>query len=112
LVVPDELLAAIKDMIKKAEDPKIKKHFENFSKTLLMSFVDLDTDVSISFSNGRGIVESGTIDNPNLLIRTDSRTIIDIFNGNLSAVRAFMSGKIKADGPTRDLMKLQHLLKA
>jgi putative sterol carrier protein len=112
LVTQDELLTAIQNMIKRAEDPKMLKRFENFSRTLLMSFGDLGTDISVIFANGKGIVESKTIENPNMVIKTDSKTIIDILSGNLSAMRAFMSGKIKADGPAKDLMKLQHLLKA
>lgn len=112
MVTQDELLTAIQKMIKRAEEPKMLKRFESFSKTLLMSFADLGTSICITFTNGKGIVESGTIENPNMVIKTDSKTIVEILSGNLSAMRAFMSGKIKADGPARDLMKLQHLLKA
>ncbi len=99
-------------MVKKTEEPKMQKRFSNYSKTLLMSFEDIGIDLTVSFVDGKGTVEKGTIADPNMTVRTDSRTIIDIMSGNLSAMRAFMSGKIKADGPARDLMKLQHLLKA
>jgi putative sterol carrier protein len=111
MVTQDELLEAIRKMIKKAEDPKLQKRFENFTKTLLMSFHDLGTDISITFIDGKGSVESRTIESPDMVIKTDSMTIIEILAGHLSAMRAVMSGKIKADGPARDLMKLQHLLK-
>ncbi|TFG33014.1 SCP2 sterol-binding domain-containing protein [Candidatus Thorarchaeota archaeon] len=99
-------------MVKKAEEPKMQKRFANYSKTLLMSFEDLEINLSISFVDGKGTVERGGIPEPNMTVKTDSRTILDILSGNLSAMRAFMSGKIKADGPAKDLMKLQHLLKA
>ena len=108
----DEFLEAILKMVKKTEEPKMQKRFSNFSKTLLMSFEDLGIDFTISFVDGKGTVEKGTLTEPNMSVRTDSRTILDILGGNLSAMRAFMTGKIKADGPARDLMKLQHLLKA
>ncbi len=112
MVTQDELLAAIQSMIGKAEVPKMQKHFANFNRSLLMTFEDLGMDISVVFVEGKGTVERGAIESPGMTIRTDSRTIIDILNGSLSAMRAFMSGKIKADGPARDLMKLQHLLKS
>jgi putative sterol carrier protein len=99
-------------MISRTEDPKMQKHFVNYSRSLLMSLDDIGKDIAIIFENGRGIVEMGKIENPTMTIKTDCKTIIDIINGNLSAMRAVLSGKIKADGPAKDLMKLQHLLKA
>ena len=108
----DEILEAIQNMVKKAEEPKMQKRFSNYSKTLLMSFEDLGFDLGVSFVDGKGTVEKGEITEPDMTIKTDSKTILDILSGNLSAMRAFMSGKIKADGPARDLMKLQHLLKS
>ncbi|MDH4212951.1 MAG: SCP2 sterol-binding domain-containing protein [Candidatus Odinarchaeota archaeon] len=111
MVTDDEILLTLQKMIDRAEDPKIQKHFVNYSKSLLMSFDDLGKDVAIIFENGKGTVEMRTIEEPNMTIKTDSKTIIDILAGNLSAMRAFMSGKIKAEGPAKDLMKLQRLLK-
>ena len=107
----DEILEAIQNMMKKAEEPKMQKRFANYSKTLVMSFEDLGVDLTVSFVDGKGTVEKGGIPEPNMTVKTDSRTILDILGGNLSAMRAFMSGRIKANGPARDLMKLQHLLK-
>lgn len=108
----DELLLAIDKMIKRAEDPKIAKKFSGYSKKLLMSFEDIHINLIVTFVDGKGTVQKGTIDDPSMKVITDSKTITDILNGNLSAMRAFMSGKIKAEGPAKDLMKLQHLLKA
>ena len=107
-----EILEAILKMVKKIEEPKMQKRFSKYTKTLVMSFEDLSFDLTLSFVDGKGTVEKGTLADPNMSVRTDSRTILDILGGNLSAMRAFMTGKIKADGPARDLMKLQHLLKA
>jgi len=112
LTVEEEILEAILKMVKKIEEPKMQKRFSKYTKTLVMSFEDLSFDLTLSFVDGKGTVEKGTLTDPNMSVRTDSRTILDILGGNLSAMRAFMTGKIKADGPARDLMKLQHLLKA
>ena len=112
MTTEDELLEAILTMVKKTEAPKMQKRFTNYTKTLVMSFEDLGIDFTVSFIDGKGTVEKGIAPEPNMTVRTDTKTIIDILGGNLSAMRAFMSGKIKADGPARDLMKLQHLLKS
>jgi len=106
-----ELLVAIQEMIQRIEEPKMAKKFANYSKSLLMKFQDIGLDIAIKFNDGKGIATKGTITNPTMKVTTDSKTLIDILSGNLSAMRAFMSGKIKAEGPTGDLMKLQHLLK-
>ncbi len=112
MVTDDEILSTIQKMISRAEEPKMQKHFVSFNKSLLMLFDDLEKNIAIIFENGKGTVELGTIEEPNMTIKTDSRTIIDIIEGNLSAMRAFMSGKIKADGAAKDLIKLQRLLKS
>jgi putative sterol carrier protein len=112
LTSEDDILEAIQNMVKKAEEPNMQKRFSNYSKTLRMSFEDLGIDLTILFVDGKGTVEKGGVSEPDMTVKTDSKTILDILSGNLSAMRAFMSGKIKADGPARDLMKLQHLLKS
>ncbi|TFG33655.1 SCP2 sterol-binding domain-containing protein [Candidatus Thorarchaeota archaeon] len=112
MVSEEDLLLAIEKMIERAEDPKIARRFTNYSKSLLMSFQDIELDIIIIFEDGKGTVQKGTCDSPSMKVTTDSKTIIDILGGDLSAMRAFMTGKIKADGPAKDLMKLQHLLKA
>ena len=112
MVTQEELLTSIQNMIDKAGDPKMQKRFVNFNRRLLMKFEDMGMDISVVFVEGKGTVERGAIESPDMTIKTDSKTITDILNGSLSAMRAFMSGKIKADGPARDLMKLQHLLKS
>lgn len=112
MVTDEEILDTIQKMINRAEEPKLQKHFMNFNKSLLMSFNDIGKDIAIIFENGKGTVSMREIEDPTMTIKTDSKTIIDILDGSLSAMRAFMSGKIKADGPARDLMKLQRLLKA
>ncbi|TFH11508.1 MAG: hypothetical protein E4H14_00740, partial [Candidatus Thorarchaeota archaeon] len=96
LTSEDEILEAIQKMVKKAEEPKMEKRFSNYSKTLLMSFEDIGIDLTVLFVDGKGTVEKGRISDPNMTVKTDSKTILDILSGNLSAMRAVMSGKIKA----------------
>jgi putative sterol carrier protein len=98
-------------MVKKAEDPRQQARFKSFTRTLLMRFSDLGLEFAINFNDGKATVSEGGLDKPDMTVTSDSQTIIGILNGELSAMRAFMGGRIKADGAARDLMKLQHLLK-
>jgi putative sterol carrier protein len=107
-----DVIAAVKRMVQKVSEPKLQKRFEGFTKRMQMNYSDLDLHVFILFENGNATVSEGVSENPDITVTTDSKTILSILDGSLSAMRAFMSGKIKADGSTRDLMKLQHLLKA
>jgi len=98
--------------VNRVEEPKNQKRFQNYEKIMMMTYKDIDLDVTIEFKDGKAVVMEGTHDSPDMKIITDTMTILGILDGSKSAMRSFMGGKIKADGPARDLMKLQHLLKA
>ncbi len=108
----EEVIAAIQRMVAKIETPKLQKRFAEFNRTMLMTYNDLDLHITIKFEDGKAVATEGSLNAPDMTVTTDSKTILSILDGSLSAMRAFMTGKIKADGPARDLMKLQHLLKA
>ena len=108
----EELLQALEKMVSKVGEPKMEKKFRDFHRLLLMTFTDLEIDVSINFEGVIATITEGTLPDAHLTITTDSDTIVGILDGSVSAMRSFMGGKIKANGPTRDLLKLQHLLKA
>jgi len=108
----EEVLEAMRKMVSRIEEPKMQKQFEGFNKTLLMSYRDLGLDVTIVIQNGEATVSEGTPANPDLTVTTDSATILGILNGSVSATRAGISGKIKTKGAMKDLLKLQHLMKA
>jgi len=99
-------------MVNKIEEPKNQKRFQNYNKVMLMTYKDLDLDLTLVFNDGKATVNEGAPSSPDMKIITDTKTILGILDGSKSAMRSFMSGKIKAEGPARDLMKLQHLLKA
>ncbi|NHJ12462.1 MAG: hypothetical protein EAX95_02245 [Candidatus Thorarchaeota archaeon] len=112
MVTKEELLESLQYMVSKVENPDLARHFQSFNRTMLMSFKDLGLDITIVFDNGTATVTEGTSTNPDLVVVTESETITGILGGSTSAMRAFMSGKIKVEGPTKDLLKIQRLLKA
>jgi putative sterol carrier protein len=112
LTTKEEIIEAVQRMVAKIEDPKLEKRFRNFDRIMLMTYTDLGVDVIVEFKDGKATVSEGTPDAPHMTIITDTATILGILDGTKSAMRSFMGGKVKAEGPTRDLMKLQSLLKS
>nr|KXH70954.1 MAG: hypothetical protein AM325_10555 [Candidatus Thorarchaeota archaeon SMTZ1-45] len=103
---------SLKKMVGKIELPKNKKRFANYNKTLQFEFTDdEDAECHIVFHEGTASIIDGLSENAELLITTSTETIMAIIDGTLSPTRAFMAGKIKAQGPMNDLMKLQALMK-
>ncbi len=64
----------------------------------------------IAFSNGAGEIKEGTAENPSITITMASSDFKDLVAGNLNAMSAFMSGKLKIKGDMMLAMKLQSLL--
>ncbi len=108
----EEIMEAVHRMVTKVEEPKNQKRFKNYDKIMLMTFKDIELDVTINFKDGKAVVQEGTPETTDMKIITDTITLLGILDGSRSAMRSFMGGKIKADGSPRDLMKLQSLLKA
>jgi putative sterol carrier protein len=112
MVSKEDVITALQKIPSKLEDPKMQKKFKDFDRTLQMVFTDLEFDVVIEFDSLKAIIREGSVEEPDFKVITEGRIIVSILDGSLSAMRAFMTGKIKAKGSTRDLLKLQHLLKA
>ena len=108
----EQVLDALTQIVSKVKDPKLEDKFREYNKTMQMIYTDIGFDVTITFDSGSATVAEGLSDAADMTVTTDSTTILNIFNGSQSAIRAFMGGKIKVEGSTRDLLMLQHLLKA
>jgi putative sterol carrier protein len=56
-------------------------------------------------------VEKGSVSDPNLIMRGDSQTVLDIFTGKQDGIRAYMQGKLKLVGDMSLAMKMTSLFK-
>lgn len=112
LATKEELHMSLEKMVAKTELPKNVKRFAKFNKTLQLVFTDDDTmDCHIVFHDGGTTISEGVDETAELKIITTTEIIMAIIDGSQSPARAFMSGKVKANGPMNDLMKLQVLMK-
>jgi putative sterol carrier protein len=65
---------------------------------------------SAKIANNSLTLTTGSSDNPSMAMTCSSNDLLAIVNGELSAVSAFMQGKVKIEGNMSLAMKLQNLL--
>ncbi len=78
------------------------------SKPAMGSSVKFATEKGNIHVTADGLVSNNDAD-ADCTIKVDADDLIDLMNGNLSAVSAFMFGKLKIEGDMSVAMKLQSL---
>ncbi|MFX0067750.1 MAG: SCP2 sterol-binding domain-containing protein [Promethearchaeota archaeon] len=96
---------------KRFEDPSVADKFKGFSKTIQLTFPDLEISYVMKITNGKfdELVE-GTLENPDIHVTANSDILVGIIRKEIGAMRAYMTRKIKVKGSMSDLLKLQKLL--
>ncbi len=106
-----EVLEVLEGVRRKFDEPATKPLFKGFDRTLQFQFTDLEISFHTRVHNGlMDPFTEGKLEKPNLLVTTDSGTLIGIMNGDLSPLDAYSVGKLKAKGSMTDLLKLQILM--
>ena len=107
----EELKTGLMEVTKKLDDPKTKKSFEKFNKTMQFHFTDVGLDYYVTFEGGAVVAfEEGKFENPAVDVIMDGDTFLGILKKELNPINAYSSGKIKVKGEMTDLLKLQKLL--
>jgi putative sterol carrier protein len=65
---------------------------------------------SVAIDDGRGLVSEGPSSSPDITITMPSNDFMDLVEGRLDGVTAFMGGKLKVKGDMMLAMRLQSLL--
>ncbi len=63
----------------------------------------------VGIADGQVTAAEGTAPNPNVTVTTSASDYLSIINGDMSAMNAFMQGKVKVKGDMALVMKLQSL---
>jgi len=92
----------------------VRKKLAKYEEPIQMTFLDTNRKVSILVNKDQGIeVKDNTTDeNAHVKIEfTAEQVMIDLFNKDLGAIKAYSDGKIKIiEGNMRSLMKLRSLM--
>ena len=109
----------VESCLKEIEDryntnEKVKKKLVNYDEPIQISFLDSDHSVLILINKDQGIeIKDNTTDEdaPVKIEFISEKVILDLFNKELGAVKAYSAGKIKVvEGKIRNLMKLKSLM--
>ena len=112
LTSKEDLLSSLETMVAKIELPINQKKFAKFNKILQLEFTDdKSMNCYIVFKEGSASISDGGFQEAELKIITTTEIIMAVIDGSQSPIRAFVSGKIRAQGPMNDLIKLQALMK-
>ncbi|MFX0045264.1 MAG: SCP2 sterol-binding domain-containing protein [Candidatus Hermodarchaeota archaeon] len=106
----DEIMAQLRELGKRFEDPKIQRRFKEFNKTLQFVFPDIDMQIYMRIGDAELLeVNEGTTD-AEMTVTMDSTVFFKIMDKSESPMAAYQAGKLKTKGEVPDLLKLQKLM--
>lgn len=93
---------------------KVRKKLANFNEPIQIKFLDTNRCALILINKDQGIEikDQSKSENATVMIEFSAeQDMLDLFNKELGAVKAYSSGKIKIlEGNIRNLMKLKSLM--
>jgi hypothetical protein len=106
----EKILAQLKALGERFEDPKIQRRFKDYNKNLQFIFPDIDTKMYMKIGDAKlEEVAEGEIESE-LKVTMDSNVFFGIMDKTESPMAAYSAGKLKTVGEVPDLLKLQKLL--
>lgn len=93
---------------------KIRKKLTNHNEPIQVTFLDTGRKIMILVNGDQGIEVKDNTGDDTAPIKIDfatEKTLMDLFNKEIGAVKAYSSGQIKVvEGKIRNLLKLKSLL--
>jgi len=93
---------------------KVRKKLANYEDPIQISFSDTNRSVMIYVNKDQGIEVKDNASDVTATVKivfTSENILLELFNKELGAVKAYSSGKIKViEGNIRNLMKLKSLM--
>ena len=111
----DSIEACLKEIENRYNNnEKVKKKLANYEEPIQVTFLDTNRNVMILVHNDQGIEVKDNTSDENAPVKIEfssEKTMLELFNKKLGAVKAYSSGKIKVvEGQIRNLMKLKSLM--
>ncbi len=93
---------------------KVRKKLANYDEPIQIRFLDTNRSVLLLVNKDQGIEVKDSASDENAPVKIEfvtEKTMLDLFNKELGAVKAYSSGKIKVvEGKIKNLMKLKSLM--
>ncbi|MFX1590893.1 MAG: hypothetical protein ACFFC1_22385, partial [Promethearchaeota archaeon] len=93
---------------------KIRKKLANYNEPIQVTFLDTERKIMILVNGDQGIEVKDNTGDDSAPVKIDfatEKTLMDLFNKEIGAVKAYSSGQIKVvEGKIRNLLKLKSLL--
>lgn len=96
------------------ENEKVRKKLVNYDEPIQIKFLDSNRSAQILINKDQGIQINDNTTDENAPIKIEfssERIMLDLFNKEIGAVKAYSAGNIKVvEGKIRNLMKLKSLM--
>ncbi len=93
---------------------KVRKKLANYDEPIQIRFLETNRSVLLLVNKDQGIEVKDNTGDENAPVKIEfvtEKTMLDLFNKELGAVKAYSSGKIKVvEGKIKNLMKLKSLM--
>jgi len=106
----EKLLALLQTLGEKFENPKIKRRFKEYNKSLQFIFPDIDAKMFMKIGDAELLEVAEGETEAELQVTMDSSVFFAIIEKTESPMAAYSAGKLKTKGEVPDLLKLQKLL--
>ncbi len=92
------------------EDESLKEDIKDFERDIQVDF-DSGNHYNTSLDGGEvSEIQEGPIEDSDITIATDVGTLDDLLEGEVGAMQAYASNKIKVDASLTDMLKFKKLL--
>ena len=111
----DSIEACLKEIENRYNNTeKVRRKLANYEEPIQITFLDTNRNVMLLVNKDQGInIKDNTSDEsaPVKIEFISEKIMLELFNKELGAVKAYSSGKIKViEGQIRNLMKLKSLM--
>jgi hypothetical protein len=93
---------------------KVRRKLANYEEPIQVTFLDTNRKVMILVNKDQGIEVKDNTGDDNAPVKIEfvsEQTMLELYNKEIGAVKAYSSGKIKViEGQIRNLMKLKSLM--
>ena len=111
----EEEKQVLEDMVRKfkkkiEEDESLKDKISSFQRDIQVDF-DSGNQYNLSVDGTElSGVEEGPIEDADIVISSSAETLRDLIDGEIGAMQAYASNKLKVDASLTDMMKFKKLL--